>query len=361
MLVGMWPAPLIIGVALAPESPWWLVRKGRIADAKKSLLRLTSMNRETDFNADETIDMMRHTTELESEITTGASYLDCFKGTDLRRTEIVCMIWAIQNLSGNSFSGYSSYFLVQAGLNSSTSYDFALGQYGINMVGVFGAWGLMAIGFGRRTLFVAGLCGLCVALFIMGFLGLVPDAHHKAAAMATGVYVDPATVRWSSANTSQSHACLGSLLPTLRRHHRLLPRCRAFHPTTSDQDRRPRPKPLQHRRDRLQRPHSLHVEPGRLELAELRRFLLGWLVRLSPHPRCILPRLILVIRCLGCVVYAYFRVPEPSGRTFAEIDLLFERKVSARKFASTNVNAFDVAIHHQVAEDKQGTSHVEKA
>lgn len=69
----------------------------------------------------------------------------------------------------------------------------------------------------------------------------------------------------------------------------------------------------------------------------------------------------MVIRCLGCVVYAYFRVPEPSGRTFAEIDLLFERKVSARKFASTNVNAFDVAIHHQVAEDKQGTSHVEKA
>ena len=185
----MWPVPLLIGVALAPESPWWLVRKGRYADAKHALLRLTSKSSDTEFNADETIDMMRHTTELEQELTSGASYFDCFRGTDLRRTEIVCMIWAIQNLSGNSFSGYSSYFLEQAGLADSTSYDFALGQYAINMVGVFGAWGLMALGAGRRTLFLYGLCGLCVALFVMGFLGLVPESHRMSGALATGVYV----------------------------------------------------------------------------------------------------------------------------------------------------------------------------
>ena len=183
----VWPLPLFIGVAFAPESPWWLVRKGRIADAKRALLRLTSVNKHSNFDADETIDMMRHTTELEREITTGASYLDCFRGTNLRRTEIVCLVWAIQNLSGNSFSNYSTYFLVQAGLDSSNSYSFALGQYGINMVGVFGAWGLMAAGMGRRTLFLCGLCGLCVALFVMGFLGLVPDAHRQAASLATGV------------------------------------------------------------------------------------------------------------------------------------------------------------------------------
>lgn len=88
----MWPLPLLIGVALAPESPWWLVRHGRYEDAKHALLRLTSLDRETDFDADETIDMMRHTTELERDITSGSSYWDCFKGTDRRRTEIVCMM-----------------------------------------------------------------------------------------------------------------------------------------------------------------------------------------------------------------------------------------------------------------------------
>ena len=60
-------------------------------------------------------------------------------------------------------------------------------------------------------------------------------------------------------------------------------------------------------------------------------------------------------------MYCYFRLPEPSGRTFAEIDMLFERKVSARKFASTDVNAFDVAITHQIEEDKRDFKHVEKA
>lgn len=128
----MWIPWLFVGIFLAPESPWWLVRKGRIADAKKSLLRLTSQNRETDFDADETIAMMVHTTALEKKITRGASYLDCFKGIDLRRTEIVCMVWAIQNLSGNSFSNYSTYFLTNAGVAESNAYSFALGQYAIN-------------------------------------------------------------------------------------------------------------------------------------------------------------------------------------------------------------------------------------
>lgn len=33
----MWPLPLAVGIYLAPESPWWLVRKGRVEDAKKAL------------------------------------------------------------------------------------------------------------------------------------------------------------------------------------------------------------------------------------------------------------------------------------------------------------------------------------
>jgi MFS transporter, SP family, general alpha glucoside:H+ symporter len=64
----MWPVPLLIGIALAPESPWWLVRKGRVEEAKKSLLRLTSLNKESNFDADDTIAMMVHTTALEEKV-----------------------------------------------------------------------------------------------------------------------------------------------------------------------------------------------------------------------------------------------------------------------------------------------------
>jgi SP family general alpha glucoside:H+ symporter-like MFS transporter len=65
--------------------------------------------------------------------------------------------------------------------------------------------------------------------------------------------------------------------------------------------------------------------------------------------------------CLFCVVYHYFRLPEPSGRTFAELDILFERKTPARKFKTAKVDAFDTAIHGQVAEDKPNVEHVERA
>lgn len=91
-----WPVPIFIGVVLAPESPWWLVRKGLIDEAKTSLKRLAQP--EQNVNFEETIAMMIHTNELEKEINEGTSYFDCFRGVDLRRTEVACGVWMCQNL-----------------------------------------------------------------------------------------------------------------------------------------------------------------------------------------------------------------------------------------------------------------------
>ncbi|KAG7143837.1 Alpha-glucosides permease MPH3 like protein [Verticillium longisporum] len=44
--------------------------------------------------------------------------------------------------------------------------------------------------------------------------------------------------------------------------------------------------------------------------------------------------------CFCCVIWVYFRLPEPKGRTYAELDMLFEQGVSARKFAKTKVDAY---------------------
>jgi MFS transporter, SP family, general alpha glucoside:H+ symporter len=43
-------------------------------------------------------------------------------------------------------------------------------------------------------------------------------------------------------------------------------------------------------------------------------------------------------------------VPEPAGRSFAELDLLFERGVSARKFASTKIDVFEDSVVHETVE-----------
>ncbi|KAJ5787507.1 hypothetical protein N7457_002497 [Penicillium paradoxum] len=312
----MWPVPLFVAIWLAPESPWWLVRKGRTEDAKRVLLRLTSKSQQGDFDPDETIAMMVHTTALEEKITKGASYLDCFKGTDLRRTEIVCMVWAMQNLSGNSFSNYSTYFLTQAGLSESNSYAFAMGQYGINMVGVFGAWFLMTLGIGRRTLCLWGLCGLCTMLMIMGFLGLVPEENRNQGSLATGAMM----LVWALCYQLTVGTVCYSLVAELS-------------------TRRLQIKTVVLGRNLYNivgiicgvlTPYMLN--PSAWDWGNYAGFFWGGI-------------------CFCCIIYTYFRVPEPRGRTFAELDMLFERGVSARKFATTHVDVFDENIAGHVIDD----------
>lgn len=46
--------------------------------------------------------------------------------------------------------------------------------------------------------------------------------------------------------------------------------------------------------------------------------------------------------CFLCFVWAFFRLPEPKGRTYAELDILFEKKVPARRFKHTVVDSFHV-------------------
>lgn len=312
----MWPLPLAIGIYFAPESPWWLVRKQRLDDAKHSLLRLTSLDRETDFDADETVAMMVHTTALEQKITKGASYLDCFRGVDLRRTEIVCMCWAIQNLSGNSFSNFSTYFLQQAGLSDSTAYAFALGQYAINCVGVFGAWGLITLGIGRRTLYLYGLVGLFCMLLVLGFLGLAKD--RTAASLATGSIM----LVWA--------LCYQLTVGTV---------CYSLVAEISTR--------------RLQ---IKTVVLGRI-LYNIVGIVCGVLTPYMINPGAWnwgnYAGFFWAGLCFLCFVYTYFRVPEPAGRTFAELDLLFEKKISARKFASTDVDVFADGIENDIMEKYQ--------
>ncbi|KAK4953306.1 hypothetical protein LTR10_009015 [Elasticomyces elasticus] len=316
----MWPPFLIVGIFFAPESPWWLVRTGKLEQAKKALLRLTSLNRETDFDADETISMMVHTTALENNITQGSSYLDCFKGTDLRRTEVVCMCWAIQNLSGNAFSNYSTYFLTNAGVSTSNSYNFAMGQYAINMVGVFGAWALMSYGIGRRTLYFWGLCGLCTILFVMGFLGLVPAAHKDEGGLATGSLM----IVWALLYQLTVGTVCYSLVAELSTRRLAL--------------------------KTVVLGRNLYIIVG-IITSVLTPYMLNptaW--NWGNYTGFFWAGL-----CFISIVYTYFRVPEPRGRTFAELDLLFEKKVSARRFAQTEVDVFNETVDGSVINRHKGS------
>lgn len=102
----MFPTPLAILLFFAPESPWWLVRKGRLQDAEKSVGRL---GRKSRLNQGEAVAMMRRTIELEKSVKE-PSYVELFKGTDRYRTLIVCGVYAAQNLTGNLIANQAVYF-----------------------------------------------------------------------------------------------------------------------------------------------------------------------------------------------------------------------------------------------------------
>ena len=60
------------------------------------------------------------------------------------------MVWTVQNFCGSAFMSYSTYFLEQAGLSPSDSYDLSMGQYAINTAGTFAVWAFLAFGVGPR-------------------------------------------------------------------------------------------------------------------------------------------------------------------------------------------------------------------
>lgn len=127
----IWPVPLFILATFAPgqctpqtrkvrltrvESPWWLVRAGKLDKAEHALRRLSRKGDTAD--PAKTVAMMVRTNQHELENQPGVSFFDCFKGSDLRRTEIAVVGWAVQVLSGSSFGNQGTYFF-QQGENSS--------------------------------------------------------------------------------------------------------------------------------------------------------------------------------------------------------------------------------------------------
>lgn len=298
----IFPVPILVAVVLAPESPWWLVRKGHLEAAEKALLRLTSrkMREKSDFDIHKTIAMMVHTNEAEKSLVAGTSYIDCFRGVNLRRTEITCAVWAVQNLCGNSFMTYSTYFYQQAGLPTTASFSMSLGLYGIAFVGTLFSWVLMSY-LGRRTLYFTGLCILDVVLLVIGIIA-------------------------ATSNSSAASWAVGSLLLVFTAVYDMFigPICYSL--VAEIPSTRLRPKTIVLARAVF---NCFGIMNGVLTPYMLNPTAWNWKGKTGFFWAGI---------CLLCTVYCFFRLPEPRGKTFGELDILFEKHVGAREFGKAKID-----------------------
>ena len=295
----IWPVPLFIGLLFCPESPWWLIRKDRLEDAEHSLRRLFN-----DDSIKERLAMMIHTHEREKEMETkSASYLDCLRGVDLRRTEIAFMVMAIQILSGLPLQGANTYFFEQAGLSVNQAFNLSIGYYVIGFAGTVISWFLITW-FGRRSIFVAGLSVMTTVLFIIGFVALSPRTAEAAKwAQAVLLVIWVFVYDWS----------VGPL---------------AFCLVSESSSTRLRAKTVAIGRSSFYlwnivfsvvTPYMLDPTAG--DWKGKSAFVYGG-------------------TCFCALVWAFFRLPEFKDRTYEELDILFEKKIPARKFQQTQISAY---------------------
>jgi SP family general alpha glucoside:H+ symporter-like MFS transporter len=289
----VWPIPIFIGVYLAPESPWWLIRKDRREDAIKAVKRLTR-SETPGFSAEETVSMIVYTNALEQRAETGTSYLDCFKGVDRRRTEIACCVWAAQSLCGAGLMGYSTVFYQRAGLAVSQSFTMSLVQYAIGVIGTLNSWVLMTY-FGRRTLYVGGLALLTVVLLVIGFVSIAPST--PAISWATGSMLLVYTFIYDS---TVGPVCfsLVSEIPSSRLRTKSVVLARNVY-------------------------NILNLVTGIIIPYMLNVDAWNWRGKSGFFWGAL---------CILCLVWSFFRLPEPKGRSYAELDVLFENKVRTREF-----------------------------
>ncbi|KAJ6442387.1 MFS maltose permease MalP [Purpureocillium lavendulum] len=286
-----WCAVIIPGMFFIPESPWWLVRKGRMEDAEASLRRLASSK----VNVAASLAFIVETDRLEQELEAGSTYMDCFRKVNLRRTEISIGVYCAQVMSGIYLINYGTYFFQQAGLPTDEAFNMAVGFLAVGFVGTLVSWGLM-VRIGRRVLFVWGLGMLTFLQLLIGILDCIPG-RPSGAIWAESVLM----LVWNFFyDISIGPICFV-----------LLSECSAT-----------------------------RVRSKSIAIATAAQAILGIVMTVAipylenPAEANIQGKLGFFFGGLAgmCLVWSYFRVPETIGRTYEELDLLFDHSVPARKF-----------------------------
>ncbi|KAJ5036887.1 hypothetical protein NUH16_004768 [Penicillium rubens] len=185
-VVAMYIFPFILVTAwfFFPESPYWLVRYGKSAQAKKELRKVYGFNDDNFYDIE--IRRMEEEIRLAAQIQeTAATHnykflgvdmsaeVECFKSKNRKRTFTAIFAASGQQMIGATFViGYATYFLEL--IHVKAYFDASVVLYVVMLLSCMAAFPLTEI-LGRRTLIVWPQFALCFILLVIGILGCVPD------------------------------------------------------------------------------------------------------------------------------------------------------------------------------------------
>ncbi|CAG8958573.1 hypothetical protein HYFRA_00009890 [Hymenoscyphus fraxineus] len=285
----------LLALPFFPESPYHLVSQGRIEKAKKNIRRL----RNSEFDVDGYIASIEIDLETQARTEREASFKECFRGKNSKRTLIAMSTFFIQSICGIGWIiGYMAYFLQLGGLSEAHSFDATVALSFLMLLGNMAGW-IFVEKFGRRDTALYGCITLASSLFLIGISAMIPS---KKAIWAQVSFMAVWSFTYQSTIGSVAWPIVTEVSKSsLRGHTQSL--------ATVTQG-------LVGAVSGVSLPFL--VNPDQLNMGGRVAFIYGGILGFS---------------CLG--VWRYY--PETKGRTFEEIDKLFEMGINPRRFKQTKL------------------------
>ena len=157
--------PFIVAFVI-PESPSYLIRKGDYDKAESAMKALHSDN----VDVTPLLAQMRLSIASEEELSRELAYVDCFRGTNRRRTTIVALSFMIPSLFGVPLLASASYFMQVVGMSPSLSIIILILGIVLGLLAnAVGVW--LTSRAGRRPLMLWTLAVSTVIWLSMGIAG----------------------------------------------------------------------------------------------------------------------------------------------------------------------------------------------